>query len=172
MEIIECDLRQSAAIMEIFNDAIVNSTVLYDYKPRTPEMMAAWFEAKRIGNFPVIGAVNEAGVLMGFGSFGHFRAYPAYKYTVEHSVYVAAPFRGQGLGKRLLTEVIARAKAHGMHVMVGVIDSENEVSIRLHQRFGFEKSGTVREVGFKFGRWLDISLYQLVLETPLEPEDG
>jgi L-amino acid N-acyltransferase len=76
----------------------VNSTALYDYKPRTMEMMTAWFETKACGNFPVIGLDNEAGELMAFGSYGTFRAWPAYKYTVEHSVYVDARFRGQGLG--------------------------------------------------------------------------
>ena len=110
MTIIQCEhQRHAAQILSIFNEAIVNSTALYDYKPRTAEMMRAWFEAKAKGNFPVIGVQGDGGELMGFASFGSFRAWPAYKYSVEHSVYVDARFRGQGVGKRLLEEVIAAA---------------------------------------------------------------
>jgi L-amino acid N-acyltransferase YncA len=173
MRVIRCDPKRHAeTILAIFNDAIVNSTALYDYKPRTMEMMAAWFEAKAKGNFPVIGIENEAGELMGFGSFGIFRAFPAYKYTVEHSVYVDARFRGRGIGKRLLQEVIVAAESQEYHVLVGVIDSVNSVSIRLHERLGFTHAGTIRQAGFKFGRWLDVAFYQLILPTPSKPVDG
>src|SRR5947209_12452483 len=99
VKLVGCDGSHADAILAIFNDAILNSTALYDYKPRTREMMTAWFEAKRKGNYPVVGAVNETGTLMGFSSYGNFRPHPAYKYSVEHSVYIAAPFRGRGLGK-------------------------------------------------------------------------
>ena len=173
MRIISCTpQRHAEAILAIFNDAIVNSTALYDYKPRTLEMMAAWFEGKAKGKFPVIGIENDAGELMGFGSYGTFRAWPAYKYTVEHSVYVDGRFRGQGIGKRLLQEVITAAQTQDYHVLVGVIDSGNAASIRLHETFGFSHSGTIRQVGFKFGRWLDAAFYQLILATPAEPVDG
>jgi L-amino acid N-acyltransferase len=174
MTIIQCDYQRHApAILAIFNDAIANSTALYDYKPRTMEMMTAWFEAKNKGKYPVIGAVQgDAGELMGFASFGAFRAWPAYKYTVEHSVYVDARFRGRGIGKRLMKEIIAAAQGQNYHTMVGVIDSSNMVSIRLHEAFGFECCGTVRQAGFKFGRWLDVLFYQLILPTPSQPTDG
>jgi phosphinothricin acetyltransferase len=110
MRIVQCEQeRHGEQILAILNDAILNSTALYDYKPRTPEMMAEWFNAKAKGNFPVVGIENESSDLMGFGSYGTFRAWPAYKYSVEHSVYVDARFRGQGLGKRLLQELIATA---------------------------------------------------------------
>jgi len=102
MKIIACNVSHAEPIREIFNDAILHSTALYDYKPRTPEMMAAWFESKRKGNYPVIGVLADDGMLMGFGSYGTFRAWPAYKYTVEHSLYVAAAYRGRGIGKALL----------------------------------------------------------------------
>ncbi|MFX6296384.1 N-acetyltransferase family protein, partial [Acinetobacter baumannii] len=91
------------------NEAIVNSTALYDYVPRPPQAMETWFAAKRAGGFPVVGAVDASGKLLGFASWGTFRAFPAYKYTVEHSVYVHHECRGRKLGERLLRELIRRA---------------------------------------------------------------
>jgi L-amino acid N-acyltransferase len=162
----------AGAILEIFNDAIVNSTALYDYKPRTAENMVGWFKAKEAGGFPVIGAVDEQGELMGFASYGTFRAWPAYKYSVEHSVYVHKDHRGKGLGLLLMQELIAAARAQQLHVMVGAIDLANKGSIALHQRLGFEHAGTIRQAGFKFGRWLDLAFYQRLLDTPSQPVDG
>ena len=173
MTFVQCDYQRHAqAILAIFNDAIANSTVLYEYKPRTMEMMAGWFEAKLKGGFPIIGVENEAGEFMGFSSYGTFRPFPAYKYTVEHSVYVDARFRGRGLGKILLKEISAAAQGQNYHNLVGVIDSANLVSIRLHEAAGFTCCGTIRETGFKFGRWLDVLFYQLILPTPPHPADG
>ena len=169
MEIIHCDASFSAQILAILNETIVNSTAIYDYQPRPIESMAAWFEAKRKGNYPVIGAVSEGGELLGFGSYGVFRAWPAYKYSVEHCVYVAAEHRGKGIGKRLLERIIAEAEAQEYHLLVGGIDSENAASIALHRALGFQHAGTIRQAGFKFGRWLDLDLYQLILKTPLKP---
>ncbi len=172
MHLTRCDASYADQILAIFNDAILNSTALYDYKPRTKESMGQWFENKRKGSFPVIGAVDDSGELLGFGSYGTFRAWPAYKYSVEHSIYVAAPHRGRGLGKILLQETVNSAREQNYHVLIGGIDSQNTVSIRLHKHFGFEHAGTIRQVGFKFGRWLDLDFYQLVLGTPERPEDG
>lgn len=173
MRLVSCQpSRHAEPILAILNDAIVNSTALYDYKPRTLEMMASWFETKAKGNFPILGIENDAGELMGFASYGTFRVFPAYKYTVEHSVYVDRRFRGQGLGKRLLQEIIAAAQKQDYHVMVGAIDAANTTSIRLHEQLGFTYSGTIRQAGFKFDRWLDLALYQLILSTPTEPRDG
>ncbi len=164
--------RHAAAILAIFNDAILNSTALYDYKPRTIEMMTDWFEAKSKGNFPVIGIENDAGELMGFGSYGMFRTWPAYKYSIEHSVYVDARFRGRGIGKQLLKEIVAAAQQQDYHCLVGGIDTTNAVSIRLHESLGFVHCGTIRHAGFKFGQWLDLAFYQLILNTPSTPTDG
>jgi L-amino acid N-acyltransferase YncA len=173
MKLIECTAdRHAESILAIFNDAIVNSTALYDYKPRTPANMTAWFETKAKGGYPVIGVESEAGELMGFASFGTFRAWPAYKYSVEHSVYVNARFRGRGVGRRLLESAIAAARERDYHVLIGGIDATNEASRALHERLGFTHCGTLRQVGFKFGRWLDLSFYQLILATPLQPMDG
>ncbi len=172
MQIILCDESYSPHILAILNDAIVNSTALYDYQPRPPESMAAWFAAKRQGNFPVVGAVADSGELMGFASYGVFRAWPAYKYSVEHSVYVAAAHRGNGIGKRLLARVIEEAQHQDYHLLIGCIDSQNRASIAMHQSMGFQHAGTIRQVGFKFGDWLDLELHQLILTTPRNPEDG
>jgi phosphinothricin acetyltransferase len=169
---VHCSLeRHGERILEIFNDAIVNSTALYDYKPRTAASMVTWFEAKAAGKFPVIGIEDERGTLLGFASFGAFRPHPAYKYTVEHSVYVHAEHRGQGLGTVLLKRIVEEAEAFGAHAVIGAIDAENEPSLRLHQSLGFERVGTLPQVGFKFGRWLDLAFVQLILATPANPED-
>jgi L-amino acid N-acyltransferase YncA len=172
MNLIRCDSSFADQILAIFNDAIVNSTALYDYRPRTLESMAGWFENKRKGNYPVLGIVCGTGELVAFASYGTFRAWPAYKYSVEHSIYVAAGHRGKGLGKMLLPEVIKSARAQDYHVLIGCIDSTNAASIWLHRRFGFQHAGTIRQVGFKFGGWLDLDLYQLILDTPVKPMDG
>jgi len=164
--------RHAQAILAVFNDAILTSTALYDYQPRTPASMQAWFQAKQAGGFPVIGLESEAGELMGFASYGVFRAYPANKYTVEHSVYVDARFRGRGLGEALLRVLVERARRNQVHVLVGGIDAANAGSIHLHEKLGFTHAGTIRQAGFKFGRWLDLAFYQLILDTPAEPVDG
>jgi phosphinothricin acetyltransferase len=134
--------------------------------------MAGWFEAKRKGRFPVLAAVAAGGELQGFASYGVFRAWPAYKYTVEHSVYVAPEHRGKGLGKQLLRRIITEAEKQDYHVLVGCIDSRNAVSIAMHRTFGFQHVGTMQQVGFKFGDWLDLEFYQFILGTPQRPEDG
>jgi len=173
MKTLECTAaRHSDAILAILNEAIANSTALYDYKPRTRDNMAGWFEAKTRGRYPVIGVESDSGELMGFASYGPFRAWPAYKYTIEHSVYVDARFRGQGVGRVLLRAVIDAAGQQDYHVMVGGIDAANTVSIRLHESLGFNACGVVRHAGFKFGRWLDLAFYQLILRTPAVPVDG
>ena len=154
------------------NEAITTSTAPYDYTPRTLEMMTGWFEAKRKGGYPVIGVEDSSSQLMGFASYGAFRAWPAYKYTVEHSVYVDSRFRGRGVGRVLLKEIIENARSWDYHVLIGGIDTFNRASIALHEKLGFTHCATIQQVGFKFGRWLDLSFYQLILATPLHPMDG
>lgn len=173
MRAVQCTReRHGDAILDIFNDAILHSTALYDYQPRTTASMDDWFAAKARGSFPVLGLENEDGSLAGFGSYGTFRAWPAYKYTVEHSVYVHRAQRGRGVGLMLMQQLIAAAREQQYHVMIGGIDMENHASIALHVRLGFVHAGTIRQAGFKFGRWLDLGFYQLTLETPLQPVDG
>ena len=170
---VSCTLEQhGAAILEIFNHAIRTSTALYDYEERKPESMIAWFAIKVAGGFPVIGVENESGKLLGFASYGVFRPHPAYKYAVEHSVYVHHEHRGQGLGRQLVERVVEAARSQGKHAIIGAIDAENDASIGLHESLGFERVGTLPQVGFKFGRWLDLALLQLTLGTPTNPVDG
>ena len=173
LNVVRCDFERHAdAILAIFNEAIVNSTALYDYQPRTPQSMLPWFDAKRAGNFPVIGVEDADGGLLAFASYGTFRGWPAYKYTVEHSVYVHKDHRGQGLGRMVMRELIAAARRNDVHAMIGGIDATNAGSIALHERLGFKHAGTLPQVGFKFGRWLDLAFYQLLLDTPAYPCDG
>ncbi len=172
MKIAECSENHKASILDILNEVIINSTALYDYKPRTLEMMDSWLEAKRNGNYPIIGAFDEKENLLGFGSYGVFRNFPAYKYTVEHSIYIDRKMRGKGIGKKLLREVIQSAEIQGYHVLVAVIDAANEVSIRMHEKAGFKLCGKIEQVGFKFGKWLDLYFYQLILNVPAFPTDG
>ena len=164
-----CGNEQLPEILEIFNDAILHSTALYDYKARTMENMIPWYAAKVKGNYPVVGAFDPSGHLLGFGSYGSFRNWPAYKYTIEHSVYVNHNYRGKGIGKILLTEIVKNAIAQDYHVLVGGIDASNTASIKLHERLGFVYSGMIRQAGYKFGEWLDLSFYQLILNTPEFP---
>jgi L-amino acid N-acyltransferase len=172
VRLVECEPgRHSAAILAIFNEAIANSTAIYEFLPLAPEYMERWFEAKAQGGYPVIGLEID-GVLAGFASYGKFRDRPAYKYTVEHSIYIDARFRGQGHGRVLLEAIAAMAVKQDYHVMVGGIDASNAGSIRFHERMGFTHCGTVKQVGFKFGRWLDLALYQKILATPASPVDG
>lgn len=172
MQIAECTFVHAPEILAIFNDAIANSTALYDYQPRTIASMETWFEAKRRGRYPVIGAFEEDGRLAGFVSYGAFRAWPAYKYSVEHSVYVRPDCRGRGLGRRLVQEIVAEAQRQEYHMLIGGIDSTNQTSIGLHKALGFAHCASIKHAGFKFGRWLDLEFYQLILPTPAQPRDG
>ena len=170
--VVPCTLeRHGAAILDIFNEAIATSTALYDYKPRAPESMTSWFEAKCKAGYPVIGIEDAGGNLLAFGSYGAFRAWPAYKYTVEHSVYVHKDHRGRGLGRVVMQELIAAARGRDVHCMIGGIDATNAGSIALHEWLGFRHVGTLPQVGFKFGRWLDVAFYQRILDTPAHPVD-
>lgn len=161
-----CTRAHAPEILAIFNDAILHTTALYEYEPRTAGFMVAWFEAKEQARLPVLGVFAADGTLAGFATYGPFRTLPAYRHTQEHSIYVAAAWRGRGLGRMLLSALIPVARSQGVHVLVGVIDASNSASIALHRGLGFAPAGTLREVGHKFGRWLDVDLYQLTL--PLE----
>jgi L-amino acid N-acyltransferase len=164
--------RHGAGILQIFNEAILNSTAVYDYRPRTAEIIKGWFETKSRNGLPVIGIEDESGGLLGFATYGSFRDRPAYKYSVEHSVYVRGDRRRKGLGVVLLSKLIDVARSQDRHVMVGGIDVENAASIALHRKLGFSHAGTISHAGYKFGRWLDLAFYQLVLDTPAQPVDG
>lgn len=159
-----------SAILAIYNHAIETTTAVFDYRPHTLHMRREWFETKRAANLPVVVAVDNDGVV-GFATYGPFRAWPAYKYSVEHSVYVAANARRRGVGLALVTEVIAEARRNQMHNVIAGITTDNAPSLQLHRRLGFVDAGCIHEVGYKFGRWLDLALLELLLETPRSPEE-
>ena len=150
------------AILVIINEAILTSTALYDYHPRTLEQQIAIFEDKISKDFPIIVA-EENNQVIGFGYYSEFRFREAYKFTVEHSVYADKNYIGKGIGKLVLSELIQLAKAQKMHTMIGVIDSENLNSISFHEKFGFEEVGYIKESGYKFDRWLDSVFMQKIL---------
>lgn len=150
-------------ILEIVNDAILNTTAIYDYDVRTLNEQISWFQEKQKSDFPVIVSTDENDKVTGFGTYGTFRIKVGFKFTVEHSVYVKEGFSGKGIGKALLSELIALAKAQKMHVMIGCIDAENTGSIKFHEKFGFKKAGILKESGYKFDKWLDLQFVQLIL---------
>ena len=154
--------KDCTAILAIINEAILNSTALYDYHPRSLDQQIAIFEDKISKGFPVIIAEMNNKVI-GFGYYSEFRFREAYKFTVEHSVYADKNYIGKGIGKLLLTELIQLAKAQNLHTMIGVIDSENTNSIDFHKKFGFENVGFIKESGFKFDRWLHSVFMQKIL---------
>ena len=149
-------------ILSIYNEVIRNSTAVYSEIEFTPARGQGWFDAKAEQGFPFLVAQDGGGVI-GFGTFGDFRAWPCYQYSVEHSVHVRSDRRGQGLGRMLVVELIARAKAMQKHVMIAGIDADNAASIGLHRSLGFRQVGHFHEVGFKFGRWLDLVFLELSL---------
>ena len=149
------------AILDIVNHNILHSTSLYDYNIRSYEQQKTILEEKINKNFPVIVAELD-GIVVGFGMYSEFRFREAYQFTVEHSVYVSEDFHGNGVGKQLLQELINLARKQKIHTMIGVIDSENQSSVVFHEKFGFKTVGIIKESGYKFDRWLDSVLMQLL----------
>ncbi len=155
-------------ILTIYNDAILNTTSVYDYKPHTIEMREKWFNDKRNANLPVLVA-EAGGSIAGFASYGPFRSWAAYKYSVEHSVYVHENFRRKGIARALMKELIRMAAKKEIHTMIAGIDAENTVSIALHQQLGFVQTAHMKAVGYKFGKWLDLVFMQLMLPGSFNP---
>lgn len=145
-----------SGILEIYNHAVLNTTATYDYETRTLEHRTQWFEERTRDGYPIFVAVDGAGKVTGWSALNPYHARFGYRFTAENSVYVAESARGQGIGSRLLAPLIDGAKTMGLHAIIAAIDAENAVSIRLHARFGFEKVGHFKQVGFKFNRWLDV----------------
>ncbi|PKP15628.1 MAG: N-acetyltransferase [Bacteroidetes bacterium HGW-Bacteroidetes-23] len=150
------------SILNIINDNILHSTSLYDYEPRSLAKQSELLIDKTNKNFPVIVAQMD-GKIAGFGMYGEFRYRDAYRFTVEHSVYVSNDFKGKGVGGKLLQTLIELAKEQGLHTMIGVIDAENTESILFHEKYGFKNVGIIKESGFKFNRWLDSVFMQKML---------
>ena len=158
-------------IIEIYNDAILNTTSIYTYKAHRIEDQIVWYETKLRDEYPVLVYVDDDHQVQGFASFGPFRAYPAYKYTIEHSIYVHKDHRRKNIGTRLLQALMQIAEEQGYATMVGAIDAANEGSRFLHEQLGFTYAGTINKAGYKFGRWLDLVFYQYQLRGPETPTE-
>jgi phosphinothricin acetyltransferase len=150
------------AIRVIYNREVVGSTVTFDLVPRTVEDQLAWLD-EHSGAHPAVVAVADDGRVCGFGSLSPYRPRPAYRTTVEDSVYVDPAYQGQGVGRGLLEELVRLAESHGFHAVIGRIVGGHEASIGLHRACGFEQVGVEREVGRKFGKWLDVVLMQKLI---------
>ena len=159
------------AILAIYNELIDSTTVAWTEQPQTLEERRAWFDEQHRRDFPILVAVDR-GEVVGMTSYGDFRDsvhWPGYRFTVEHSIHVRGDRRGEGVGRFLVLELMARARRNRVHVMVAGIDAENTGSIRFHERLGFVEVARMPETGQKFGRWLDLVLMQRVLEPAEEP---
>ena len=150
-------------ILAIYNDAVLKTTASYDYEPRSMEHRVAWFEDHRKQDYPVLVAVNDQAQVVGWGSLSKFHDRMGYRFTTENSIYVAAEHRGKGIGKLLLAALIQAARDRNMRAIIGIIDAQNEASLRLHEGFGFEKVALLKQVGYKFDRWLDVVFVELLL---------
>jgi phosphinothricin acetyltransferase len=164
MDIRDCRSEDLPGVLAIYNDVIATSTAVYSESPASLEDRIAWWESRTRQDYPVLVAVDESGIA-GFASFGDFRAWPGYKFTVEHSVHVRADRRGRGVGTKLVKTLLPIAAALGKHVMIAGIDADNAASIRMHERLGFFQVAHFQQVGFKFGRWLDLVFLQRYLDT-------
>lgn len=156
-------------ILAIYNDAVLNTTAIWNEQPVDLANRQAWFDARHAQGYPILVAQDQAGDVAGYASFGDWRAFDGFRHTVEHSVYIRADQQGNGLGPKLMEALIVRARQCGKHVMVAAIESGNAASIRLHERLGFTLNGQMPQVGVKFGRWLDLTFMQLVLNPGALP---
>jgi phosphinothricin acetyltransferase len=157
------------AILSIYNDMILHTTAVYDVDPHTIEQRMRWYEERTAGGFPIIVAEENEHVI-GFASYGSFRPWQGFRFTVEHAVYVSTQAQGKGVGRRLLEALVEHAQQQGVHVMVAGIDAANHSSIQLHEKLGFVTAGILREVGHKFDRWLDLQFMTKQINSLLSPQ--
>jgi phosphinothricin acetyltransferase len=160
MEIRDATEADLPGLLDIYNDVIATSTAIYSYAPVTLDDRMQWWRARVGQGYPVLVAADATAGILGFSTFGDFRTWPGYRFTVEHSVHVRADCRGRSIGKELVKALFPHATALGKHVMIAGVDATNQASIRFHERLGFEKAGHLREVGYKFDRWLDLVFLQ------------
>jgi L-amino acid N-acyltransferase YncA len=164
MEIRDVTRDDLPGLLAIYNDVVATSTAIYSEQPSTLDDRTGWWQVRVAQGYPVLVAADGTGVL-GFASFGDFRAWPGYRFTVEHTVHVRADRRSRGVGRALMETLFLRAAALGKHVMVGAVDADNRASLRFHERLGFVPAGHFAQVGFKFGRWLDLIFVQRFLDA-------
>ncbi|MGP9536636.1 GNAT family N-acetyltransferase [Brachybacterium sp. AOP43-C2-M15] len=164
MQILDATPAHAAGITAIYNQAVEHTTAIWNERTVSIEDREDWIAQRQGAGFPVLVALEESGEVLGYAAYGPWRPHDGFRRTVEHSVYVREGLHGRGTGSALLRALIERAQQQGLHVMIAGIDASNEASLRLHERFGFERTGVLREVGTKFGRWLDLAFLQLVLD--------
>ena len=172
MLIRDAGLDDIPAITSIYNDAVQHTTAIWNDKLVDVANRTQWLADREKLGYPVLIAVNEAGKVLGYASFGDWRAFDGYRHTVEHSVYVRSDQRGKGIGEALMRALIERARGIGKHVMVAAIESGNTGSIRLHEKLEFKHVGQMPQVGMKFGEWLDLAFLQLTLDPGSDPARG
>lgn len=160
----------AAGVAEIYNHAVAHGTAIWNEVTVDARNRALWLAERQDYGFAVLVARDDKGRVLGYAATGAFRAFDGYRRTVEHSVYVRADCRGQGIGEALLSALIARTRHDGFHVMVAAIEAGNAASIALHRKLGFVACGVLPEVGVKFGRWLDLALMSLRLAAQTPPE--
>lgn len=170
MEIRDALDRDLDGVTAIYNDAVEHTTAIWNETRIDVDNRRAWLLDRQRAGYPVLVAVSDDGQVLGYASFGDWRAWDGYRHTVEHSVYVRADQRGAGIGKALMEALIPRAREIGKHVMVAGIEAGNTASIRLHEKLGFEAVGHLQEVGTKFGRWLDLAFLQIRLDQRTVPD--
>ena len=151
------------AILQIINHAIATTTAHYSYDPIPLEEHVQWYDRQMAANMPVLVA-DDGNRIIGYGSYNQFRDRIGYRFSVEHSVYVAEGCQGMGVGSALLKALIVQAKAEGRHTLIAGMDSANQGSVDFHKKHGFEEVARFREVGYKFGEWLDVIFMQLFLQ--------
>lgn len=167
-DIVDAATADLPAITEIYAEVVRTSTAVWTERTVTVEDRRRWMELRVAGGHPVIVA-RDGGEVVGYASYGDWRAWDGYRHTVEHSVYVRGSRRGAGVGRRLVEELIVRARNAEKHVMIGGIEASNEASLRLHRQLGFVEVARFSQVGVKFGRWLDLVCLQLTLEDAAAP---
>ncbi len=150
------------AILAIYNDAVANTNAIWNETLSDLDGRRSWWRERTARGFPVLVAV-AGGEVAGYASYGDFRPFQGYRFTVENSVYVRKELRGKGIAAALMDALLAEARKQGLHAMVAGIEAGNAASIRLHRRFGFSEVARMPEIGFKFGRWLDLVLMQKIL---------
>jgi phosphinothricin acetyltransferase len=170
MDIRDAEPGDAEGIAAIYNDAVERTTAIWNETRVDGANRRAWLADRQRAGYPVLVAVDGDGGVAGYASFGDWRAWDGYRHTVEHSVYVRADRRGDGIGEALMLALIERARTSGKHVMVAAIEAGNAGSIRLHEKLGFERVGHLKEVGAKFGGWLDLAFLQLTLDARKTPD--
>lgn len=164
MIIRDATLNDAEAIRAIYNDAVLNTTAVFDYTAREPQAQRDWLQMKAEQNLPVLIA-EDSGTVLGYASYGPFRPWPAYLYTVENAIYIAPQSRGKGIGAQLLAPLLQVAKERGLRTMIAGITADNAASLRLHEKLGYIQAGVIREAGWKFERWLDLVFLQRMLQA-------